>query len=469
MMEDTAPVPRKGEGRRPLVASASYVFWVMFCISFLNYLDRYVLSGAGNVMAKELKFDLGQLGLIGSAFLIVYTLCSMPLGMLGDRLKRKNVVATCVAIWSCATALTALANNFLSLFLFRMLLGVGEAGYFPAGTALLSDYFSRSRRSRIMSFWSIGQYVGVLGGYALGGYLATLYFGSWRLAFLLTGIPGLLLALLIWLAREPRRNQADEEEQQQRGAVSEPVELTNAPRGTILQQCLSLLKIKTMITLTVMQIFAYFVLGIAAYYLPVFLQQKDTFDLSSDRAGLYSGGVIVIASLIGTLTGGYLSDLLNRRHPGARVLVCGLGFLLCAPVFATAILTRDMTLFTLFFVLTAILLTLYTGPSTAAIQDVVPSYLRSSAVAVSMLVAHLLGDAFAPPLVGMLATSFDPTHGTHFQANMAGNELALAFLYTCVPALVLAGLVGIFGARWMKDDVAAAEQADREARIVPAS
>ncbi len=185
---------------------ARYVFWVMFSISLLNYLDRYVLTGAANVIARELHFNLDGIGYISSAFLIVYTLGTVPLGIWADRSKRRNVVAFSVAIWSIATAATALATNFTTLFLSRMVLGIGEAGYFPAGTALLSDYFSREKRSRTMSWWGTAQLFGILGGYGIGGTLAGLYTGSWRLAFIFTGIPGLLLALFAWRLREPRRN-----------------------------------------------------------------------------------------------------------------------------------------------------------------------------------------------------------------------------------------------------------------------
>jgi MFS family permease len=117
-----------------------------------------------------------------------------------------------------------------------------------------------------------------------------------------------------------------------------------------------------------------------------------------------------------------------------------------------------------FLFLTAALILMYSGPSTAATQDVVPSALRASAVAISILFINLLGNAFAPQLVGALAQWFDPTHGQHFLQSVAGNDLRLAFLVTCVPALVIAGLVGIFGARWMKDDIAAAERIDKLAR-----
>ncbi len=442
---------------------ARYVFGIMFSISFLNYLDRNVLTGAANVVAKELGFQLDGIGYMASAFLIVYTLGTVPLGIWADRAKRRDVVAVCVALWSVATAATALATNFATLFISRMVLGIGEAGYFPAGTALMSDYFSREKRSRVMSWWSTAQLFGILIGFVLGGAIAGLYPGSWRLAFIFTGIPGLLLALFVWRVREPRRNQADEDELVMEVAVAESREATHPipVPGNVFAQFGTLLRIKTLLILIVMQIFAFFVLSVSVVFLPTYLQQKDTFGLSSGQAGLFSGAVVVLAGMAGTVLGGYMADWLNRRHPGSRILVCGIGFLLGAPAFAAAVSYHSLLVFTVFFVLSTLLITLYTGPSTAATQDVAPSALRASAVAVTLLIAHLFGDAFAPTLVGVLATNFDPTHGLHFKASMAGQDLGRALLVTCTPALAIAGLVGLFGARWMTTDVAAAQEADR--------
>jgi MFS transporter, Spinster family, sphingosine-1-phosphate transporter len=461
-IKEPPPSTRRWEISKPMA-----VFWIMFLISFLNYLDRNVLTGAANVVAHELGFGFDGIGYIASAFLVVYTLATVPLGIWADRAKRKNVVAITVAIWSIATAFTALATNFITLFLSRMVLGIGEAGYFPAGTALMSDYFSRTRRSRIMSWWSVGQLVGILVGFVIGGVVAGLFVGSWRLAFLITGIPGLILAFLAWKLREPRRNEADEEEialyPYTLGDVAEIEEPHQAMQisPNVLSQFGTLLRVKTLVVLIIMQVFAYFVLGVNTVYLPTFLQQKDIYGLSSSQAGIYAGVIIVLAGLAGTVLGGYMADWLNRRHQGARVLVCGIGFLLGAPSFAVAVSTHSFAVFTVFFVLTALLLTVYTGPSTAATQDVVPSILRASAVAVTLLIAHLLGDAFAPALVGTLATAFDPTHGLHFANYVGGQDLAKALLVTCTPALVIAGLVGITGARWMKADVVAAQEADK--------
>lgn len=459
-MSDLSPSSnaQTGAARRAAISYPMYVFWIMFAISFLNYLDRNVLTGAANVVAHELGFGVDGIGYLASAFLIVYTLFTIPMGIWADRAKRKNVVMFCVAIWSVITAFTALAFNFASLFIFRMLLGVGEAGYFPAGTALMSDYFSREKRSRMMSWWSVAQLVGILVGFVLGGYLAGLYVGSWRLAFLFTGIPGLILAYLAWKLREPRRNEADEEMRGTASAAS--AEIATAPANPFAQMG-NLLRIKTLVVLIIMQIFAFFVLSVATVFLPTFLQQKDLYGLSSGQAGVFAGGVIVLAGLVGTVFGGYLADWLNRHHQGSRVLVCGIGFLLSAPTFALSVTVHNFMLFVLFFILTTILITFYTGPATAATQDVAPAVLRASAVALSLLIAHLIGDAFSPTLVGILAHSFDPTGGTHFLQNLAGRDIGMAMVVTCTPALVIAGLVGIFGARWMKADVAAAQEADR--------
>ncbi len=478
-MSDVAPTAEAGLGVSKKSASryASFVFIVMFFISLLNYLDRYLFIGASNRIGKEMGIGLDGIGYLTSAFLIVYTLGTIPLGIWADRTKRKNVVAACVTVWSLATAFTAIANTYITLFLSRMVLGIGEAGYFPAGTALLSDYFSREKRSRIMSWWSTGQYVGLMIGFVLGGVVTAkaLPSSAWRLSFLIVGVPGLIVAFIAWRLREPRRNQADEEDIADLNphSLANQVEVEEVPHtipSNVLSQFGVLLRIKTLVVLIVMQVFAFFVLGVNSVFLPIFLQQKNTFNLDSSFAGIFSGGVIVLAGISGVVIGGYMADALNRRFPGARVLVCGIGFLLSAPSFVLAITTHAFAMFSVFFFITVLLLSIYNGPSTAATQDVVPSFLRASAVAVSLLFAHMLGDAFAPSLVGYLATSFDPTpHKLHFAQSLAGQDLSIALLITCTPALIIAGLVGIFGARWMRGDIAAAELADKAAKGLQAS
>src|SRR5258708_9831806 len=181
-MSDVAPSANAdlGVSKRSASKYASYVFWIMFSINLLNYLDRYVFTGAPNTVAKDLGLGRDQVGSLATAFILVYAIGTVLLGIWADRASRKNVIAICVTIWSLATVFTALAGNFLTLFLSRMVLGIGEAGYFPAGTALLSDYFSRTKRAHVMSRWTAGSLTGLMLGFIAGGVISELGYVTWR-------------------------------------------------------------------------------------------------------------------------------------------------------------------------------------------------------------------------------------------------------------------------------------------------
>jgi MFS family permease len=232
----------------------------------------------------------------------------------------------------------------------------------------------------------------------------------------------------------------------------------------VLSQLGAILRIKTVLALTGMQIFAYAVLAASITYLPTLFQQKDSFGMTPLEAGLFTGLGVAIAAIPGAILGGYLSDVINRRYPGARVLVCGLGFLIGAPSYLLSVVvgvaSHNVYVYSIFFFLTTLLLNLYLGPGTAAIADVVPSSLRASAVAITIFASNMLGNAFAPALVGLLANALDPTGGQHFAQNVAGMDLSLALAYTCPAALAIAGVLGVIGSRWVKVDQVRAQRAD---------
>jgi MFS transporter, Spinster family, sphingosine-1-phosphate transporter len=446
-----------------------YVFWVLFIISMLNSIDRYVLTGAANVIGIELHLGIDQIGYLSSAFVLLFTFSVVPFGILADRIKRKDVIAAAVTVWSLATVFTVLARSFSTLFLARSVLGVGEAGYSPSSQALLSDYFRQKNRGQVMGWWAVSGQVGLLIGILLGGIIAGLYPGAWHLAFLVAGIPGLLMALIAWRLREPRRNQADEEADllathtslQEAEIVGETY-LAEKPQ-TVIAQFLVLIRNKSLVVLTIMQIFSLFVLGGTVTYLSIFMQQKDTFGLTSAQAAIFTGFAVLLAASVGVIAGGYLADWWMRYFIGARVLVSGIGLLLSMPTYAAAVLiavySHNLVWYTVFFSLSAILLNLGTGPTAAATQEVVPTMLRGSAVAVSLFLSHILGDAFSAPVIGVLARSFDPT-GLHFQHSVAGYDLMLALIFLFPPALAIAGIVAIFGSRWVNSDMKAAKLMD---------
>src|SRR6266567_7569877 len=153
----------------------------MVGINFLNYMDRWVASSAATPIEKEFHLNDAQFGLIGTAFLLVYAVAAVPFGYWGDRGVRKNVIAVGIAIWSVATLLTGFARNYFQLFLSRAAVGIGEASYYPAGTSLMSDYFPKDQRARVMSVWGAGSTVGIAIGFAGGGFIAEKY--GWQKAF----------------------------------------------------------------------------------------------------------------------------------------------------------------------------------------------------------------------------------------------------------------------------------------------
>src|SRR4029077_11808972 len=150
---------------------ARYVLAVMVAINFLNYLDRYVGAAIVTPIKNEFHLSDAQVGLLATAFLLVYAIAALPFGYWGDRGVRKTVIGVGVAIWSIATLFTGFARTYLQLFLSRAVVGIGEASYYPAGTSLLSDYFPKEQRGRVMSVWGAGSTIGIAIGFAGGGYI----------------------------------------------------------------------------------------------------------------------------------------------------------------------------------------------------------------------------------------------------------------------------------------------------------
>src|ERR671922_2090624 len=187
---------------------ARYVLAVMVGINFLNYLDRYILPSVATRIQSEFQLSDSQVGLLGSAFLLVYAVATIPFGIWADRGIRKTVIGVGVTIWSLATLFTGLARSYVQLFIARAVLGVGEGSYYPAGTALLGDYVRKEGRARAMSVWAAGTAVGIAVGFAGGGIVASRF--GWRLAFYMTAVPGLIFAVLAFRLREPLRGAAEE-------------------------------------------------------------------------------------------------------------------------------------------------------------------------------------------------------------------------------------------------------------------
>jgi MFS transporter, Spinster family, sphingosine-1-phosphate transporter len=417
---------------KPTRGQARFGFTILFLINVLNYADRFVLPAVLPKIQADMGLTLTQAGLLGSSFLFVYAIATLPLGVWADRSIRKNIVALCVGIWSVATILTGFTRNFWQLFSVRAVLGIGEAGYAPASLSLLGDFFSKEKRARILSYWSAGTLLGTAIGLALGGLVAD-FFG-WQYAFFIVGIPGLIAAFLAWRIIEPRRGAFENAEGDENEAVSVQA---HGNFGKDFQGSLKKLRhISTYWTLVAALVFSFFTIGGTSYWLPFYF--VHAFHLSLGRAGLITAAVLVGSGLIGTVAGGWLADFAQRRRPEGRLLVAALGFLVGAPLVLVALLIHSLPLFISVFILAAISLSFCTGPLNAVIQDVIAPALRATAIGLSLLLAHLLGDAAAPFVIGVIANN---------------TSLGFALTATAPTFLFLAGLVCLVGLRTVASDM----------------
>ena len=417
----------------------------MVGINFLNYMDRYVGAVVAPLIKEEFGLSDGQIGLLGSAFLLVYAVAALPFGYWADRGIRRTVIGMGVTIWSLATLFTGFSRNFVQLFVSRAILGIGEASYYPAGTSLLSDYFPKAQRGRVMSIWGAGSTLGIAVGFAGGGYIADTF--GWRNAFFFAAVPGILFAILAFAMREPLR-----------GSVEERGPAVKQTKDATLRTFLGLMRIPTLRATILSQTFLFFVLASNAFWLPTLLQRR--FDVSLSQAGLISGGVLVLGGLIGTLAGGWIADRLARSSPAAYLQVGIAGFLIGA-VFIVISLVAPMNvgpipIFIPAFLIAVICLYLYSGPFTAVSQNVVSPALRASAVTMLLFVSHVFGDSHSTLDVGFLSDRIG---------------LQEALLITSPTLLIVAAIIAATGLRSVRRDTQAMEDewAKRPAEASPAA
>ncbi len=429
---DTGEPRRSPSGK----GQARFAFTILLIINILNYADRYVLSAVLPKIHTDLGLTSLEEGLLGSSFLLVYAIAALPLGVLADRSIRKNIVSICVGIWSFATVLAGLARTFIQLFLVRSVLGIGEAGYAPASLSLLGDFFPKAHRGRILSYWSMGTLIGAAIGFTLGGLIADRF--GWRWAFYVVGIPGLICAFLAWRMAEPARGASDKSEEH--AADSEVAGSETVLHGGIDKDFWGtvgkLRAIPTYWVLVAALVFSFFTIGGTSFWLPSYI--VNDFHLSVGTAGILSGIVLVTSGLVGTVVGGWLADFFQRRRPDGRLLVATLGLLTGAPLVLLALFLHTLWLFVVVFILAGITLNFCTGPLNAVLQDVIAPEMRATAIGLSLLLAHLLGDAAAPFTIGALADKV---------------PLGLALTVTAPTCLFIAGLICLLGLRTVARDM----------------
>jgi MFS family permease len=403
-------------------SGAGAALTLLLGINLFNYIDRFVLA-AVEPNIRETFFVKGDpnamaiSGTLASAFLITYMLSAPILGFLADRFSRWVIVGVCVILWSLATAAGGFALTFSALFITRIFVGIGEGGYGPAAPTILADLFGTQIRGRIMAIFCAAIPVGSALGFVVGGIVNHQL--GWRWAFYLVAIPGIVLGFTCFFQKDPRTRA---------GFVTER-------RRPTKDDYMRLLRNRSFVFNCLAQTAMTFALGGLAYWMSDYLSFRGQ---PPQLAVPIFGGIMVVAGLISTLLGGFIADRLRKRFGGSYFLVSGAGMLLAFPLFIGMLYT-PFPLAWVFLFGAVFFVFLNTGPSNAALANVVESNVRATAFAVNILVIHALGDVISPPLIGAVAGHVDRN---------------AAFLVVS-GALLVSGVIWLCGMKYLAADTAA--------------
>ncbi len=396
-------------------ASPAYrgvVLAMLLLVYTFNFLDRQILG----ILAVPIKADLmlsdRQLGLLGGlAFALLYSTLAIPLAMLADRTSRTWVITVSLAVWSGFTALCGMAGSFWQMFLFRVGVGVGEAGGVAPSYAVISDYFPPHQRARALSVYSLGIPLGSAGGVLLGGYIAQLV--EWRTAFIVVGLLGLLIAPLFRLTvREPARPVAT-------GA--------QVPVSAVF----GILAAKRSFWLLALGAASSSMCGYGvAFWLPSLMTRSFGLDLIG--AGQFLGALLLIGGVAGVLLGGWLGDRLGGRDRAFYAWVPAISYVVGMPLFVVGVLSGSVTAAFLLFLIPQALVYVWLGPVLTAVQHLVPAHMRASAAASFLLINNLVGLGLGSWAVGELSDALTPAFGVE------------ALRYAIVAALGFYLLAGLF-------------------------
>jgi len=441
------------------------MFGVLFAMNLIDYVDRYVLNAVLPEIQSTFSMNDTQGGLLATYFLISYSAFSPFVGWAGDRFRRTYLLALGVGIWSLATVGTAFADSASHVALARAFLGIGEATYGVLAPALLADVFARGSRARVMSFFTLAIPLGGAIGMAFGGYIAKHGGGwipgmeGWRVAFLISGIPGLIAAFLALFMPEPIRG-ASEGVDTAKLKAAERKGASGADYRDLLVNSSYTYSVFGMAMFT-------FAIGALGLWAASFLTEVKGFE--KVRATSTLGLITATSSILGMTIGGWLGDKLGKKNPKWLFWIPGTAMFAAIPFLILALLAKSepVTLGSLF--IAEMFLFMNIGPCNAVIANVIPPTLRSAAFAISLFSIHFLGDVWSNPMVGIFSDMFgDPELmktpiGGLLESigatptpspNGKGFRNLTAGLLITVPAVFLSGVVLFAGARHVPREMA---------------
>jgi MFS family permease len=371
------------------------VIGMLWLVCFFSYADRQAFFSVFPLMRQDMGLSTLQLGMLGSSFAVVYGLAAPFAGYLVDHVRRKTAILGGLELWSMICIFSALARNFTQLLFFRAAEGLGEAVFYPAALSMVGDYHGTRSRSRAMGLLQTSVYAGTVGGGYWAGAMAQGH--GWRASLLFFGALGCILGfVLMRLLREPKRGSADT-----------PVDIADSHSPAVaalsLRDLLSLLRIRSLLALMGAFAGANFVALVLLTWIPTYLY--STFHLSLAMAAFDAAVYPQIASIGGSIVGGYLADTLVVSDPRSRVWVQCCGVFAGAPFVVLSGLSHSLTGVIVALTCWGFCKGIYDSNIFAAAFDVVPIRTRGTVSGLMNCVGWLIGGGAAPVTIGFLAGS----------------------------------------------------------------
>lgn len=375
-----------------------FVLGLLTLVYLFNFVDRQIVNILGKYIIEDLHLSDAQFGLLsGIAFAAIYISVGIPLARWADIGCRRNLIALSLAVWSTMTVICGAAQNFVQMFIARAGVGVGEAGASPASHSMISDIFPANERSTALSIYSLGVYGGLLVGYMAGGYLATLF--DWRIAFVIVGAPGIILAIIFRLVvKEPPRGMSEAKKSGE-----------TPPFKQVLTVLWSQKSFKHVALGCGLHAFVNYGLG---NFFPLFLGRVH--DMPIADIGTWLGLSVGLGGLIGVFSGGYLSDKLTNRTGDAtwQIKVPMYSTLIAMPFYWVTLLYMDNGYAaTVSYFLPCLIGGMYLGPCISITHGLVGLKMRAMASAVLFFVLNLIGLGIGPIATGYISDLLRPEYG----------------------------------------------------------
>jgi MFS family permease len=408
-------------------SNTSLLLTLLLVAYIFNYLDRQILGILAGAIKADLHLSDTRFGLLsGPPFAIFYSLLGIPFAYLADRTSRSRVIAAAVALWSAFTGLCGFAASFWQLFIFRMGVGVGEAGGVAPSYALIADYFPPQRRARAMAIFSLGVPIGLALGTLMGAYIAAAI--SWRAAFYTMGAAGVVLApIMLLFVRDARKATPN---------------LTAAP----ISQAFPLIARKPVFWLLA---FAASFSSLSGYGLAVWTPSvfERSFGMGLIERGQFVASLLLIGGCAGVFAGGWLADRLGAGDRGWYAKLPAIAWLITAPTFAAGLLSSNHVVAWLLLLIPNALNILWLGPVITAVQHLVPHRMRATASASFLLINNLIGLGVGPYLIGWLSDALKHSYGTEALRYAA---VAVTGFYV-LAALLMLLCVAKLRTNWVED------------------